>query len=114
MAEDGVIFGPEAIRQITDVVRIVLSQIDPSFQLGMSESQETRKPTIFGYTDAAGAIGTYVTVSIYKRVYNSTAETDTGKNIEAWCGSGAVNANTRVIVQRFVWGWEIIQARCGN
>jgi hypothetical protein len=111
---DGIIFGPEAVRQITEVVRLVLSQADPSWQLGTTQGAETRKPTIHGYTNAAGAVDTYVSVSVYKRVYGSTAETDTGIDIDAWCGSGAVNANTRVILQRFVSHWEIIQGRCGT
>ena len=111
---DGIIFGPEAVRQITEVVRLVLSQTDPSWQLGTAQGSETRKPIIIGYTNAAGAADTYVSVSVYRRVYGSPAETDTGIDIEAWCGSGAVNANTRVIVRRFLSHWEIIQARCGT
>jgi hypothetical protein len=113
---DGIIFGPEAVRQITEVVRLVLSQTDPSWQLGTPHGAETRKPIIIGKTDSAVAIEQSVTVSVYTgtpQSPNTYQLQDTGTNIVAISRFGAVPANTMVVCQRFVHGWEIIQSRCG-
>jgi hypothetical protein len=115
MAEDGVILGPEAIRQITEVVRIVMSQTDASWQLGASDPGTIRQGRFIGKTDAGISKGSSGTVSVYKgapKVPNSFTLTDTGKNMTAYSRYGTVAAGRWVSVQRYVHGWEIEAIEC--
>jgi hypothetical protein len=111
---DGTVFGPQAVAQIRQMFRDFYAETDPSSQLGYPQFGESRKLMAIAYTNAAGSLDQFVSVSLYKRDPVSNAETDTGVDVNALCGYGAVNANTRVLLRRDVWGWEIIQARCGN
>lgn len=114
---DGVVLGQVAIEQIKQLIRDFYAQVDPSWQLGNVQNQEIRKPIVHGVTDAAVSTGGTVTVSVYKGTMqnpNSYTLTDTGENIQAYSRFGPVPSGRPVLCQRFLHGWEIIQARCGT
>ena len=114
---DGVILGHVAIEQIRQLIRDFYAQVDPSWQLGNVQNQEVRKPMVIGKTDAAVTVGNTVVVSVHKAeitVPNTYSLVDTTENITAYSRFGGVAANTEVLCQRFLHGWEIIQAKCGT